>query len=146
MKLLTIILCSGLIGLAAAAHAAPAKLENIKQIVCESTVSYDEDTPDQKKPAHGVKTFTPGTRKDIKLKPRPGAFLLAESENADGGGQEVVGDQQYYFSPIKGGKLSFSFIADWKAHGELKLGPDGTATGFINQKDHITELKCTIRT
>jgi len=65
MKLRTIILCSGLTGLTAPVHAAPAKLEN---------------------------------------------------------------------------------IAAWKAHGELKLRPDGTATGFINQKTHITELRCTIRT
>lgn len=144
MKRLTIILCSGLTGLTAPAHAAPAKLENIKQIVCESTVSYDEDTPNEKKPTHGVKTFTPGSRKDVK--PRPGAFLLAESENADGSGQEVFDNQQFYFSPIKNGKLSFRFIAAWKAHGELKLRPDGTATGFINQKTHITELRCTIRT
>ena len=43
-----------------------------------------------------------------------------------------------------GGKLSFRFIADWKAHGELNLTADGTATGFINQKDHITELRCKI--
>jgi len=41
-------------------------------------------------------------------------------------------------------KLSFRFIADWKAHGELNLGVDDTATGFINQKDHITELRCKI--
>src|SRR5204863_212556 len=109
MKLLTIILCSGLTGLTAPAHAAPAKLENIKQIVCESTVSYDEDTPNEKKPTHGVKTFTPGSRKDVK--PRPGAFLLAESENADGSGQEAFDNQQFYFSPIKNGKLSFRFIA-----------------------------------
>ena len=144
MKRLTIMVCA-LIGFSGCAHAAPAlKLENIKQIVCESTVSYDEDTPNEKKPTHGVKTFTPGSRMDVK--PRPGAFLLAESENADGSGQEAFDNQQFYFSPIKNGKLSFRFIAAWKAHGELKLRPDGTATGFINQKTHITELRCTIRT
>src|SRR5262249_2047862 len=104
MKRLTIILCSGLTGPTAPVHAAPAKLENIKQIVCESTVSYDEDTPNEKKPTHGVETFTPGSRKDVK--PRPGAFLLAESENADGSGQEVFDNQQFYFSPIKNGNLS----------------------------------------
>jgi hypothetical protein len=77
MKLLTIILCSGLTGLTAPAHAAPAKLENIKQIVCESTVSYDEDTPNEKKPTHGVKTFTPGSRKDVKPRPSPRTLMAA---------------------------------------------------------------------
>jgi hypothetical protein len=102
MKRLTIMVCA-LIGLSAYAHAAPAlKLENIKQIVCESTVSYDEDSPNEKTAARGVKIFKPGSRKDVK--PRPGAL----------------------------------------AHGELDLRADGTATGFINQKDHITELRCKI--
>jgi hypothetical protein len=144
MKAITILVC-GLVSLAASAHAARVlKLEDIKQIRCESTVSYDEDTPNEKTAARGVKIFTPGLRKDVK--PRAGAFLLAEFDRADGGEQEVVDNQQYYFSPVKGGKLSFRFIADWKAHGELKLGADGTATGVINQKSHITELRCTIRT
>jgi len=137
---LTIMVCA-LIGLSAYAHAAPAlKLENIKQIVCESTVSYDEDSPNEKTAAHGVKIFKPGSRKDVK--PRPGAFLLAEIDpDSD---EQDADDQQFYFSPIKDGKLSFRFIAEWKAHGELNLSVDGTATGFINQKDHITELRCKI--
>jgi hypothetical protein len=139
MKRLSIMLC-GLIGLAAHAHAAPVlKLEKIKQIVCESTVSYDEDSPNEKTAARGVKIFKPGSRKDVK--PRPGAFLLAEFD-PDSGEQDTSYDQQFYFSPIKGGKLSFRFLAAWKAHGELNLGTDGTATGFINQKSHITELRC----
>lgn len=139
MKRLTIVLC-GLIGLAAHAHAAPAlKLENIKQIVCESTLSYDEDSPDEKTAASGVKIFKPGSRKDVK--PRAGAFLLAER---DPDSDEEEYDQQFYFSPIKGGKLSFRFIAGWKAHGALNLAADGTATGFINQKSHITELRCKV--
>ena len=142
MKRLSIMLC-GLIGLAAYAHAAPVlKLEKIKQIVCESTVSYDEDSPNEKTAARGVKIFKPGSRKDVK--PRPGAFLLAEFD-PDSGEQGASYDQQFYFSPIKGGKLSFRFLADWKAHGELNLGADGAATGFINQKGHITELRCKIR-
>jgi hypothetical protein len=141
MKRLSIMLC-GLIGLAAYAHAAPVlKLEKIKQIVCESTVSYDEDSPNEKTAARGVKIFKPGSRKDVK--PRPGAFLLAEFD-PDGGEQDTSYDQQFYFSPIKGGKLSFRFLAAWKAHGELNLGADGAATGFINQKSHITELRCKI--
>ena len=141
MKRLTIMLCA-LIGLPAYAHAAPVlKLENIKQIVCESTVSYDEDSPNEKTAARGVKIFKPGSRKDVKR--RPGAFLLAEVD-PDSDEQDAGYDQQFYFSPIKGGKLSFRFIADWKAHGELNLRADGTATGFINQKDHITELRCKI--
>ena len=127
MKRLTIMVCA-LIGFSGYAQAAPAlKLENIKQIVCESTVSYDEDSPNEKTAAHGVKIFKPGSRKDVK--PRPGAFLLAEVDpNSD----------------EHDGKLSFRFIAEWKAHGELNLRDDGTATGFINQKDHITELRCKI--
>src|SRR6266545_4255199 len=84
--------------------------------------------------------FKPGSRKDVK--PRAGAFLLAELD-PDGSDQDAF-DQQFYFSPIKGGKLSFRFLAAWKAHGELNLGADGTATGFINQKSHITELRCKI--
>lgn len=139
MKRLSIMLC-GLIGLAAYAHAAPVlKLEKIKQIVCESTVSYEEDSPNEKTAARGMKIFKPGSRKDVK--PRPGAFLLAEFD-PDSGEQDTSYDQQYYFSPIKGGKLSFRFLAAWKAHGELNLGADDTATGFINQKSHITELRC----
>ena len=74
---------------------------------------------------------------------RPGAFLLAEVD-PDSDEQDAGYDQQFYFSPIKGGKLSFHFIAEWKAHGELDLRADDTATGFINQKDHITELRCKI--
>jgi hypothetical protein len=141
MKRLSIMLC-GLIGLAAYAHAAPAlKLEKIKQIVCESTLSYEEDSPNEKTAARGMKIFKPGSRKDVK--PRPGAFLLAEFD-PDGGEQDKSYDQQFYFSPIKAGKLSFRFLAAWKAHGELNLGADGTATGFINQKSHITELRCKI--
>jgi hypothetical protein len=141
MKRLTIMLCA-LIGLPAYAHAAPVlKLEDIKQIVCESIVSYDEDSPNEKTVARGVKTFKPGSRKDVKQ--RPGAFLLAEVD-PDSDEQDAAYDQQFYFLPIKGGKLSFRFIADWKAHGELNLRADGTATGFINQKDHITELRCKI--
>ncbi|MFL6822543.1 MAG: hypothetical protein ACJ8FA_08240 [Xanthobacteraceae bacterium] len=141
MKRLSIMLC-GLIGLAAYAHAAPVlKLEKIKQIVCESTVSYDEDSPNQKTAARGMKIFKPGSRKDVK--PRAGAFLLAEFD-PDSGEQDTSYDQQFYFSPIKGGKLSFRFLAGWKAHGELNLGADGTATGFINQKSHITQLRCKI--
>ena len=142
MKRITIIVC-GLVSLAASAHAAPVlKLEKIKQIVCEATAHYEEDTPNKKTPARGVKVFTRGSRKD--LKPRPGAFLLAEFESADDGGLKVSDNQQFYFSPVKGGKLSFDFIANWKAHGELVLGAEGTATGFINQKTHITELSCAI--
>jgi hypothetical protein len=142
MKATTVLVC-GLVSLAASAHAAPGlKLEDIKQIRCESTFSYDEDTPNEKTAAQGVKVFTPGSRKDVK--PRAGAFLLAEFDRADGGEQEA--NQQFYFSPLKGNKLSFHFIAAWKARGELKLGADSTATGFINQKSHVTELTCTIRT
>ena len=97
--------CGG-VGLGASAHAAPGpKLENIKQIVCESTAYYEQDTPSDKTSARGVKIFTPGSRKDVK--PRPGAFLLAEFERADGGGLKVFDNQQFYFSPVKGGKLSF---------------------------------------
>lgn len=141
MKAITVLVC-GLVSLAASAHAAPGlKLEDIEQIRCESTVSYDEDTPNEKTAAQGVKIFTPGSRKDVK--PRAGAFLLAEFDRADG---EEEANQQFYFSPVKGNKLSFRFIAAWKAHGELKVGADSTATGFINQKSHITELTCTIRT
>lgn len=144
MKKTAIVAC-GLVSIAACAHAAPVlKLENIKQIVCESTAYYEQDTPNKKTPARGVKIFTPGSRKDVK--PRPGAFLLAEFESADGGGLKVFDYQQFYFSPVKGGKLSFDFIADWKANGELVLGAEGTATGFINQKTHITELSCAILT
>lgn len=141
MKTMTVLVC-GLISLAASAHAAPRlKLEDIKQIRCESTLSYDEDTPNEKTAAQGVKIFTPGSRKEVK--PRAGAFLLAEFDPADGGEPEA--NQQFYFSPVKGNKLAFRFIAAWKAHGELKLGANRTATGFINQKSHITELTCTIR-
>lgn len=141
MKAITVLVC-GLVSLAASAHAAPGlKLEDIKQIRCESTVSYEEDSPNEKTAAQGVKIFTPGSRKDVK--PRAGAFLLAEFDRADG---EEEANQQFYFSPVKGNKLSFRFIAAWKAHGELKVGADSTATGFINQKSHITELTCTIRT
>ena len=141
MKAITVLVC-GLVSLAASAHAAPGlKLEDIEQIRCESTVSYDEDTPNEKTAAQGLKIFTPGSRKDVK--PRAGAFLLAEFDRADG---EEEANQQFYFSPVKGNKLSFRFIAAWKAHGELKVGADSTATGFINQKSHITELTCTIRT
>jgi hypothetical protein len=141
MKGIAIMVCGG-IGLGASAHAAPGpKLENIKQIVCESTAYYEQDTPSDKTSARGVKIFTPGSRKDVK--PRPGAFLLAEFD-PDSGEQGASYDQQFYFSPIKGGKLSFRFLADWKAHGELNLGADGAATGFINQKSHITELRCKI--
>ena len=142
MKAITALIC-GLVSLAASVHAAPGPtLEDIKQIRCESTVSYDEDTPNEKTAAQGVKIFTPGSRKDVK--PRAGAFLLAEFDRAEGGEQEA--NQQFYFSPVKGNKLSFHFIAAWKARGELKLGADSTATGFINQKSHVTELTCTIRT
>ena len=117
MKRITIIVC-GLVSLAASAYAAPVlKLEKIKQIVCEATAHYEEDTPNKKTPARAVKVFTRGSRKD--LKPRPGAFLLAEFESADDGGLKVSDNQQFYFSPVKGGKLSFDFIANWKAHGEL---------------------------
>jgi hypothetical protein len=144
MKGIAIMVCGG-IGLGASAHAAPGpKLENIKQIVCESTAYYEQDTPSDKTSARGVKIFTPGSRKDVK--PRPGAFLLAEFERADGGGLKVFDNQQFYFSPVKGGKLSFDFIADWKANGELVLGAEGVATGFINQKGHVTELSCAILT
>src|SRR5262245_1514090 len=97
--------------------------------------------PEQEDTRRGMKIFKPGSRKDVK--PRPGAFLLAEFD-PDSGGQDTSYDQQFYFSPIKGGKLSFRFLADWKAHGELNLGADGTATGFINKKSHITELRCKI--
>ena len=141
MKRLTVMLYA-LIGLPAYAHAAPAvKLENIKQIVCDSTVSYDKESPNEKTAARGVKVFKPGSRKDVKR--HPGAFLLAELD-PDSDEQDAGYDQQYYFSPIKGGKLSFRFIAEWKARGELNLGADDAATGFINQKDHITELRCKI--
>jgi hypothetical protein len=112
-----------------------------KEIVCESTLFYEEDSPNEKTTVRGMKIFKPGSRKDVKA--RPGAFLLAEFD-PDSGEQDKIYDQQFYFSPIKGGKLSFRFIAAWKAHGELNLGADGTATGFINQKSHITELRCKI--
>ena len=97
--------------------------------------------PEREDSCPGLKIFKPGSRKDVKR--LPGAFLLAEVD-PDGDEQDAGYDQQFYFSPIKGGKLSFRFIADWKAHGEPNLGADGTATGFINQKDHITELRCKI--
>ena len=141
MKRLTIMVCAP-IGVSAYALAAPAlKVKNIKQIVCESTVSYDDDSPNEKTAARGVKMFKPGSRKDVQR--RPGAFLLAEVY-PDSDEQDAGYDQQFYFSPIKGGKLSFRFIAEWKAHGELNLRADDTATGFINQKEHITELRCKI--
>src|SRR6266478_9198136 len=98
MKRLTIMVCA-LIGFSGCAHAAPAlKLENIKQIVCESTLSYDEDSPNEKTAARGVKIFKPGSRKDVK--PRAGAFLLAEVD-PDSDEQDADYDQQFYFSPIK---------------------------------------------
>ena len=141
MKRLTIMICAP-IGVSAYALGAPAlKVESIKQIVCESTVSYDEDSPNEKTAARGVKMFKPGSRKDVQR--RPGAFLLAEVY-PDSDEQDAGYDQQFYFSRIKGGKLSFRFIAEWKAHGELNLRADDTATGFINQKEHITELRCKI--
>ena len=141
MKRLIIMVCA-VIGVSAYAHAAPAlKLENIKQIVCESTVSYEKDSPNEKTAAQGVKMFKPGSREGVER--RPGAFLLAEVD-ADSDEQDADYDQQFYFSPIEGGKLSFRFIAEWKAHGELNLGADDTAAGFINQKDLITELRCKI--
>ena len=69
MKRLTVILYA-LIGLPAYAHAAPAlKLENIKQIVCDSTVSYDKESPNEKTAARGVKVFKPSSRKDVKRRP-----------------------------------------------------------------------------
>ena len=53
MKRLTIMLCA-LLGHPPYAHAAPAlKLEDIKQIVCESTVTYDKDSPNEKTAARG---------------------------------------------------------------------------------------------
>jgi hypothetical protein len=48
----------------------------------------------------------------------------------------------FIFHPLRA--ANFRFLAAWKAHGELNLGADGTATGFINQKSHITELRCKI--
>ena len=38
--------------------------------------SYDEDSPNEKTAARGVKMFKPGSRKDVQR--RPGAFLLAD--------------------------------------------------------------------
>src|SRR5438067_333171 len=103
----------------------PVKLENIKQIVCDSVTHYEQDTPDQKEPARGIKIFASGSRKD--MKPKPGAFLLSEFDEAEGSGLVVDDNQQYYFDPIKDGKLTFAFVADWKANGELTLAAGGRA-------------------
>jgi hypothetical protein len=127
------------------AHAAPEiKLENIKQIVCESVAYYEEDTPNETTPGRGVKIFVPGSRKDVR--PKAGAFLLTEYDDAQqGGGLTFTDNQQYYFNPVKDGKLTFAFIADWKANGELTLGADNTATGWLNQKTHVTTLNCAVQ-
>ena len=134
-----------LLGLEAATGAyvgAPLSLNQIRQIVCEGTVRYEEATPNDKEPARGVWIFTPGSRKEFR--PKPGAFLLAEYLESEAGGMRVYDNQQFYFEPVKDGKLNFAFVLDYKASGSLTLGAENSATGFINSKSHITELSCAI--
>ena len=118
-------------------------LKDIKQIICQSTATYEQDTPDQKETTiRGIKIFTPGSRTDVK--PRAGAFLLSEYDEQESGGLTNSGDEQFYLQPLKNGKITFVFIADWKAQGEFTINADGSAAGFINQKTHITDLSCII--
>ena len=139
--MLSLILAS-LLTVPAKAEAPALKLENIKRIVCESIAYWEQDTPNEKSLARGVKIWAPGSRRDVH--PRPGAFLLAEYQADAENGLTLFNDQQYYFDPIRDGILTFAFIADWKANGELSLGANDTANGWINQKTHMTDLQCVI--
>ena len=130
--------------IASTVHASELKLKDIKQIICQSTFHFEEETPTERESVKGIKIFTPGSRTDVK--PIPGAFLLAEYNLTEEGGLSNNDNQQYYLQPVKDGKITFAFIADWKANGELNLKADNTATGFINQKTHITELSCVVLT
>ena len=137
----TLFLASAIMLSSTSARSADFKLEDIKQIVCDSTVRYEKDSPNDKTTVRGIKIFTPGSRNDVG--PRPGAFLLAEYQLRDDA-MTVFDNQQFYFKPINDGKLSFEFIASWKSEGVLQLGQNNTASGFINSKDHITELSCAL--
>ncbi|MFM6929735.1 MAG: hypothetical protein ACKOX6_14800 [Bdellovibrio sp.] len=119
------------------------KAKSIKMIVCQNVASYEEGMPENKLPTTGIKIFKPGSRSDVK--PAAGAFLLSEFNLDDQGLLQEYSNQQYYFENIKNGKIEFSFIADWKANGELSVNSDGTAVGFINQKSQITELSCVLK-
>ncbi|MGZ3787879.1 MAG: hypothetical protein ACXVLQ_05115 [Bacteriovorax sp.] len=120
-------------------------LKPVKEIICQATVTYDEESPNEKMPASAIFIFRNGLRKMNDTRNRPGktSFVLAEyKQGQDSRGLAEEGEQQFYFGPIKEDKVQFEFIADWKAFGELTLSKDGSAKGFINQKTHITELSC----
>ncbi|MGZ3775773.1 MAG: hypothetical protein ACXVCY_18385 [Pseudobdellovibrionaceae bacterium] len=121
------------------------RIEKVKSIICAATAYHEEDTPNEKTPAQGTdfKIFTAGSRRDVK--PAPGAFILAEYSLDQKNDLNEEGNQQFYFSQDKTGKITFKFIADWKANGELTLDGNETAKGFINQKSHITELSCLLK-
>ena len=130
-----------------ALYASDLNLKDIKQIVCESTATYNTDTPDQKVADRGGKIFifNPGSRNDVKIKPN--AFVLVEYEALEGSGLQTDNMlQQYYLQPVKDGKIVFNFILDWKGHGEITIKENGAAVGFIDQKTYVTELSCSILT
>jgi hypothetical protein len=122
---------------------APAvEIQNVKKIVCNATAYYEEETPEEKTPSQSLdlKIFVPGTRKDVQS--AKGAFLLTEYSLNENRNLQANIDQQYYFSQDPNGKIKFEFVAGWKANGELTLAGRDSATGFINQKSHVTELSC----
>lgn len=129
---------------ARAASAPKLAIQNISQIVCEATTSYEEDAPGQKTPVQALLIFTAGSRTDVK--PAPGAFVLNQyALDQNNQLHAFDGNNQYYFS-LAGDKLTFGFIAPWKAQGELTVKADGTAQGTINSKTHMNDLTCVLVT
>lgn len=107
---------------------APLNVENIQQVICKDSQN-----------SNNLKIFTRGVRKDVG--DQKGAFLLTEYSIEEG---TMLSNQQYYFSADQN-ILSFNFIADWKAFGEIRFDKSSTSgTGFISQKNHETGLECTL--
>jgi hypothetical protein len=120
--------------------------KSIEMIVCQATAHYEEDAPAEKLPASEIYIFRAGSRPDVRVK--PGAFLETAYTLDEKGSLQADGDSQYYFSDSVGGKIKFAFILDYKSSGELNWNGAfaGTAEGYINNKGHVTELSCSIRT
>jgi hypothetical protein len=146
MKTFIIVVVFGLLNSINALAAGKIDGKSIEMIICQGTVSYDEETPDEKRPSGEIYIFRAGTRPDVRVK--PGAFLESDYSLDEKGSLQGGGDSQYYFTDAVNGKIKFAFIAAYKSSGELSWSGtfDGMAKGYINTKGHVTELSCSIRT
>jgi hypothetical protein len=110
----------------ASASASALDVESINQIICKDVSDYSN-----------IKIFTKGTLAEVENSTN--GFLLTDYNAGNG---SINGNQQYYFE-ADSNILYFSFIADWKAHGQIEVNTlEDQAPGHIIVKETKTKLTC----